>query len=105
MNINFKVIGVTRLRIEPESTVSEADALTPRSFEPLNDATLSTSASSQYTTKIFSNNRAPGMANVRSSEYSRSRHTKDFNSSIHIFFATNVFVLYIRSFMIGIRNR
>ena len=33
MNTNFKVIGLTRLRIKPKSTASEADALTTRTSE------------------------------------------------------------------------
>ena len=33
MNINFKVIGLTRLGIKPESTAPEADALTTRPSE------------------------------------------------------------------------
>ena len=36
MNTNFKVIGLTRLGIKPESTAPEADALTTRPFELLN---------------------------------------------------------------------
>ena len=35
MSINFKVIGLTRLGIKPESTASEADALTTRPSELL----------------------------------------------------------------------
>ena len=33
MNTNFKVIGLTRLGIKPESSAPEADALTTRPFE------------------------------------------------------------------------
>ena len=33
VNTNFKVIGLTRLGIEPESTAPEADALTTRLSE------------------------------------------------------------------------
>ena len=33
MNINFKVIGLTRLGIKPQSTAPEAAALTTRSPE------------------------------------------------------------------------
>ena len=33
MKINFKVIGLTRLGIKPESTAPEADAVTTRSSE------------------------------------------------------------------------
>ena len=33
MNINFKVIGLTRLGIKPQSTAQEADALTTRPSE------------------------------------------------------------------------
>ena len=36
MNTNFKVIGLIRLEIKPESTVQEADALTTRPFELYN---------------------------------------------------------------------
>ena len=36
MNTNFKVIGLTRLEIKPESTAPEADALTTRPSELLN---------------------------------------------------------------------
>ena len=36
MHTNFKVIGLTRLGINPESTVLEADALTTRPSELLN---------------------------------------------------------------------
>ena len=35
MNTNFKVIGLTRLGIKPESTAPEADDLTTQSFELL----------------------------------------------------------------------
>ena len=35
MNINFKVTGLTRLEINPESTTPEADALTSRLSELL----------------------------------------------------------------------
>ena len=36
MNTNFKVIGLTRLGIKPESTAPEADALTTWPSELLN---------------------------------------------------------------------
>ena len=36
VNTNFKVIGLTRLRIKPKSTVPEADALTARPSKLLN---------------------------------------------------------------------
>ena len=36
MNINFNVIGLTRLGIKPKSTVPKADALITRSSEVLN---------------------------------------------------------------------
>ena len=36
MNTNFKVIGLTRLKIKPASTAPEADALCTRTFELLN---------------------------------------------------------------------
>ena len=36
MNTNFKIIGLTRLGIKPESTAPEADALTTRPSELLN---------------------------------------------------------------------
>ena len=36
MNTNFQVIGLTRLRIKPESTAPEADAVTIRPSELLN---------------------------------------------------------------------
>ena len=35
-NINFKVIGLTRLGIKPESTVLEADTFTSRPYGRLN---------------------------------------------------------------------
>ena len=35
VNTNFKVIGLSRLGIKPESTAPEADALTTRSSEQL----------------------------------------------------------------------
>ena len=35
MNINFKVIGLTRVGIKPKSIASEADALTSRPSELL----------------------------------------------------------------------
>ena len=38
MNTNFKVIGLTCLRIEPESAAAETDALTTRLSELLNSA-------------------------------------------------------------------
>ena len=38
MNTNFSVIGLTRLGIKPESTVSEADTLTTRPPELLNSS-------------------------------------------------------------------
>ena len=34
MNTNFKVTGLTRLGMKPESTAPEADALTTRPSEP-----------------------------------------------------------------------
>ena len=45
VNTNFKVIGLTRLGIKPESAAPEANALTTRPFELcLNDLILSTTA-------------------------------------------------------------
>ena len=44
MNINFTVIGLTRLGIKPKSTASEADALATRPFELLMPAIPITSA-------------------------------------------------------------
>ena len=35
MNTNYKVVGLTRLAIKPESTAQEADALTTRPSELL----------------------------------------------------------------------
>ena len=35
MNVNFEVIGLTRLEIKPRSTVPEADALTTQPSELL----------------------------------------------------------------------
>ena len=40
VNSNFKVIGLTRLGIKPESTAHEADALTTRPSELLGLASL-----------------------------------------------------------------
>ena len=40
VNSNFKVIGLTRLRIKPESTAQEADALTTRPSELFGLASL-----------------------------------------------------------------